>query len=448
MNQRGQKLASILLVTTLFLTACGANTGSPAATETNGGDGASAVEKKQVALKIWGGVPEESGPKDVVTAWNNANPDIQVEYVRYVNDDSGNTKLDTALVSQSDPPDLFFSYGETYLNRRIHAGMTIELDDLIDKSGLKVDEVIGNANIVKTDGKTHYLPAMKQISAILMNKTVLDAAGEKVPDSWTWDEYTALALKLTKSGMAGSFIQNPGETIQRFTLITSKPKDFSYKEDGTSNFDSAALRKGLELQKELYDKGAMVKWAETITNKLAPQSELFTGKAAMVFGGTHLIRYVKDLTGFPRDFQVVFAPTPQYQKGTNVNVAGFNDFMSINKNSKHKEKAMKFMTWYLTEGNNLMIPGGRIPSNKKADMDKVVEQVVGDAAAQMDIDSLKKVLKADYVYPAQTISTAFPALTTILNEESEKYFMNVQDLDKTMSALKTRADDAIESVKK
>lgn len=33
--------------------------------------------------------PLESGPQEAVDAWNKANPNIKLEYVRYVNDDVG-----------------------------------------------------------------------------------------------------------------------------------------------------------------------------------------------------------------------------------------------------------------------------------------------------------------------------------------------------------------------
>ncbi|MNI07527.1 Bacterial extracellular solute-binding protein [compost metagenome] len=409
---------------------------------------AAGTAKPPVKLTIWGGVPEESGPKDVVANWNKANADIQVEYIRYVNDDSGNTKLDTALISQTDAPDIFISYGETYYNRRMNAGMAAPLDDLIAKSGFKVDEIIGNNNIIKSNNSIFYLPAMKQLSMVMINDTALKATGEKLPDQWTWDDYIKLASKLTKGETKGSFIQAPGEILPRITLTLAKPKDSYYNDNGLSNFDNPSLQKGLELQKQLYEKGDMVSWAETVSNKLATYSELFTNKANMILGGTHLIRYVKDTKSFPRDFKVAFAPNPQLESGGKVNIAGFNDLMSINSKSTHKEEAMKFMSWYLSEGNTAMIAGGRIPTNKKADTDKVVELLVGDAAALMDVESLKKILKTDYVFPAQVESAAYAELTKILTEESEKYFMNAQPIDKTMQAIKTRADQAIKAVKK
>jgi len=398
-----------------------------------------------VKLKLWGAVPEENGPAAVVEKWNKANPDIQVEYVRYINDDSGNTKLDTALMTQSDAPDIFFSYGENNLFRRQNANMTTPLDDLIKSENFDVDGIIGEENLLKHNGQIHYLPAYKNIDFVVLNKKALDEAGEKVPTDWTWDDFAELAAKLNKGERKGAFV-TPGADllIGKFTLVSSQPRDSFYTADGLSNLNHPAMKKGLEIQKSLYDQGLMIGWGEALATKLDPANELLTGKAAMVYGGAWMMRSLKDTAKWPRDFAVAFAPAPQYEKGTNVNNGGMNDFMSINKNSKYKEQAFKFIKWYLTEGNLDMIPGGRIPTNKKADFDQVTQMIVGDSKEVIDAESLANVLKADYTFAVREKATAFPQITNITKEEAEKYFMGQQTVDQALAAMKKRADQAIQ----
>ncbi|MFE5318840.1 ABC transporter substrate-binding protein [Paenibacillus sp. NPDC056579] len=436
---------ALALASTMVVSGCGSSKdNNSAANANNNGSGA-----KVVKLKVWGGVPEENGPKTVIDNWNKSHPDIQVEYVRYVNDDTGNTKLDTALMTQSDAPDLFFSYGENNLFRRENAGMTAPLDELIKKANFNVDEVIGNDNVMKYKDQIHYLPGYKNIDFVVLNKKALEAAGEKVPADWTWDEFAALAEKLNKGAMKGAFV-TPGADllIGKFTLVGSKPNDSLYTDDGKTNFNNPAMQKGLDIQKSLYDKGIMVPWAEAIANKLDPANELLTGKAAMVYGGAWMMRSLKDTTKYPRDFAVAFAPAPQLEKGKNVNNGGMNDFMSVNANSANKEAAFQFMSWYLTEGSMDMVAGGRIPTSKKADFDKVTKLIVGDSGSILDEQSLSQVLKANYTFATRVKSEAFSQITNVMKEEAEKYFMNVQPIDKTLEAMKKRGDQAIQSVKK
>ena len=208
------------------------------------------------------------------------------------------------------------------------------------------------------------------------------------------------------------------------------------------------MKKGLEIQKSLYDNGLMVGWGEGLANKLDPANELLTDKASMVYGGPWMMRSLTDKTKWPHDFSVAFAPAPQYEKGTNVNNGGMNDFMSINKNSANKEAAFKFISWYLTEGNIDMVPGGRIPTNKKADIAQVIQLIVGDNQDIIDQGSLANVLKANYTFAVRENAVAFPQITTITKEEAEKYFMNQQPIEKTLESMQTRADQAIEAEKK
>lgn len=441
---------TMAIVLTMLLTACGgAKKEEPAAT--NGvitspttTAAATAAPGKPVSLRLWGGIPEESGPKALVDKWNAANKDIQVEYVRFVNDASGNLKLDTALLSNTDAPDLYVNYSDTNLSRRIDAGMAEPMDDLIVKSGFDVDGVIGKDNITKYNEKMYYLPGSKSMNLMFINKSMLDAVGEKVPTDWTWEEYEALALKLTKQGQYGAYFNPAWEPLANETMISAKPIDPWFAADGTSNFNSEATKKGLEMQKRLLVGKALVPYAEGVANKIQPQDELLKGKAALVYTGTYLIRYVKDDVAYPnRDFKVAFAPLPQMEKGTNANNGGLADKIAINSKSENKEASMKFLAWYLEEGSLELVAGGRIPSSAKIDITKVAELMIGDKEKYIDKESFVNVLKASYTFKSNLNITALAEQRKILTEESEKFFMDVQSIDETIASLKKKNDEAI-----
>jgi len=460
MNRKPLSIVAALLLISLLLTACGGGTKSgnndqgsgstpPPSTQAPASSPAAAKPAEPVKLRFWGGVPEEAGPTTVVDKWNAANPDIQVEYVRFVNDESGNTKLDTALLSSNDMPDLYMTFSDANLNRRITAGMAEPLDGLISSVGFDLEGVIGADNIRKIDGKTYYLSGSKSYQMIMINKAALDAAGEPVPTSWTWDDFAKLAKKLNKPGQYGAYF-NPGwEPIAYDMSMTLKPVDVYYGDDGLSTFQSLpSFKKGLELQKALIDEKVTYPFAEAAMNKLQPQDELLNGKAAMVFTGTYLIRYIKDEQAYPnRNFQVAFAPIPQYEAGTDVNSGGLGDHFLINPKSANKEAAMKFLSWYLTEGNMDMVAGGRMPSNKKANMDEVASLLIGESEKYIDKQSLIQVMAANTTFKKFTKTPGQSEIQKAFKEEAEKYFMNAQSIDQTLENLKKRADKAIEGAK-
>ncbi|OAS23569.1 ABC transporter substrate-binding protein [Paenibacillus oryzisoli] len=445
---------SVAMLSSLALSACGktetssGGTSTPAAAASSA-TAASTAPAKTVKLKFWGGVPEESGPKAVVDKWNAAHKDIQVEYVRFVNDEPGNTKLETALLSTNDAPDIFVSYSDANLDRRITSGMVEPLDDLIKKVNFDLDGVIGANNLIKKDNKIYYLPGAKSLQVMFFNKAMLDAAGEKIPTDWTWDDFVALGKKLTKPGQVGAYLNPTWEPIAYDVLMSAQPTNAYFAADGSSNLNNPALKKGLEVQKQLLDAKALVPYAEGIANKLQPQDELLKGRTAMVYSGTYLFRYIKDDKAYPdRKFTVAFAPVPQMEKGKNVNGGGFGDFLSINAKSANKEAAMKFLDWYLKEGNLEMVAGGRIPSNVKSDINKVADIIIADKGQYFDKESFMSVLKANYTYKVTTKTTAIAEQRKALMEEAEKYFMNVQPLDKTVETIKKKADDAIKAATK
>jgi multiple sugar transport system substrate-binding protein len=442
--------AACLLSVSMLVSACGKNGSEPNSQTTPSASPTDSQKTGQpVKLKFWGGVPEESGPKAVVDKWNAANKDIQVEYVRFVNDDPGNTKLDTALLSTNDAPDLFVNYNDAFMDRRINAGMVEPLDDLIKKSGFDVDGVIGSKNLAKNKDKLYYLPGAKSMNVMLFNKSSLDAIKEPVPVDWTWDDYAALSKKLTKQGQFGTFLAPSWEPLGFQTLTTAKPVDAYYAADGTSNLNDPAFKKGLEIQKQLLDAKALRPYAEGVANKILPEEELLKEKVAMAFSGTYLIRYIKDDKAFPnRKFQVAFAPVPQMEKGKNINSGGYADKFSINSHSANKEAAMKFLSWYLMEGNMEMVPGGRIPSNQKADIEKVAALLIGDKGQYFDKESFMNVIKANYTFAMNSTTVGSAAIRKALFEETEKYLLGAQPLDKTVEVMKQRADEAIKAASK
>ena len=139
--------------------------------------------------------------------------------------------------------------------------------------------------------------------------------------------------------------------------------------------------------------------------------------------GTASLRNIKNTEDYPHDFITAFAPPPklfedsQYLGGG----TGYLDFTTINSRSQHKDAAWKFMKWYVTEGNEPLISGGRIPAWKKADQDKVAELVLGENPEQLfDVESFKRVVFADVEYVKDTKFDSLAEIQKIVEEEGER----------------------------
>ncbi|MEK5444649.1 extracellular solute-binding protein [Fredinandcohnia sp. FSL W7-1320] len=439
-------LIAFMLLVSSFVVGC-------ASSSSNGGNEKS--DNDVVHLKFWGAVPAESGPQEAVDNWNAANPDIQVEYVRYVNDKAGNTKLETSLLAGGEV-DVFVNYRIDKLDKRIKAGMAEPLDQFIEKDSFNIEENFGENSIVKIDGKTHYIPAIILNDFVTINKGFLDEANLEVPTDWTWDEYVEYATTLSQgegpNKRWGSFVGNLEPKIYEWmdkAVKTELGSNAFFKEDGTSNVDHPVFKKYLDtmvnMERELK---VQPPFSEAKATKMQGTDLFLTGKAAMNWSGTAAIRSIKNLEDYPHDFVTAFAPPPKMTEDSKYlgGGTGYLDFVAINSRSKNKEAAWKFVKWYVTEGNEPLISGGRVPAWKKADPNKVAELVLGENPEKLfDVDSFKRVvLNQDIDIVVDTKFDNLAEIQKIVEEQGEKVLIGEQTSDEAITEMKKAIDSALE----
>lgn len=431
------------------LTLCAAATGCSTGTATNPGSAAgsgtapaaSGKTNEKITLTMWGGVPAESGPQAVVDAWNAKNPNVQVKYERFVNDDAGNMKLDTALATQQDV-DLFVNYSQTQLQRRIDAGFTLDLSAYKDYD---IETKIEGAKEWKVKDKYYGMPTSKSQFFVWFNKDLLDQAGLKVPETWTWEEMKTYAEKL-KSDKRYGLVQHLEPFPDPLDSVSTK---FGYtKADGSSNMDHALYGKWLELMKAMMDDGrATVPYAEQVTSKMPVDTVFLKGEAAMLNAGTWIFRSSNNMKDNPRTFKIAFAPVPRLaeQAGDFITRGGTGDTISINASSKNKEAAWEFLKWYADGGMLPMVPGGRFPASNVVNKDETLKLLLGDNAATYDQESLKKVLFNNT--PKYTRSLPKQVLD-LRQEEYESFFTGKKDVKATLESIVRRHNEYLKQAKK
>lgn len=409
--------------------------GSPAAAATN-------APKKTVKLKMWGGVPPESGPQAVVDNWNKQNPDIQVTYERFVNDDAGNLKLDTALMTGQDA-DLFVTYTYSLLQKRKESGVALDLSTFKDYS---IDEKMGpDAKLWLIDNKYYGMPTKKNLSFVWLNKNALDEVGLPIPPvDWTWDDLKTYAAKLKKDKRWG-LLQHDANMMGQVDAATAA---VGYvKPDGTSNLNNPLAARGYEIVQEMMSKDKSTPpYGEQITSKMPTDTMFLKGEAAMLSAGEFIFRNANNLKDNPRDFKIAFATLPRLSKNENEfkYPAGLGDVISINAKSPNKEAAWKFLKWYADGGMMPMAAGGRIPSSKDVNADEAVKLLLNGVENTYDQDSLKKVLFGKF---PTYVTTLEKQVVDLRKEEFEKYFLNKQDLKTTMDNMAKRHNDFLKQNK-
>ncbi|TCN01278.1 multiple sugar transport system substrate-binding protein [Paenibacillus sp. BK033] len=433
-----------VLITTLAATilgACGSNGGNNGNTGASPGTASESPAGKpgeKVKLTLWGAVPAEAGPQAVIDNWNKENPGIQVEYIRYVNDDPGNLKLDTALMTGQDA-DLYINYTLTRLQKRVDAGVAL---DLSGKTDYNIDDQMGqDAAQWKIGDKYYGIPTKKNMLFIWLNKDMLDAAGLPIPSvDWTWDDLRDYANKLKKDKVYGLLQHDAAFTATIDGTIAGLGVT---KPDGTSNFDNDLWKKQLQTVHDMMfvDKSTP-EYGEQVTSKMPVDTMFLKGEAAMLSAGEFIFRNANDLTNFPHDFKIAFATIPKVtadQKDYKY-PGGLGDVLSVNAKSKHQDAAWKFAKWYADGGMLPMASGGRIPASKSVDNKQAMDLLLKGVEDKYDTESMNKVVFGQF--PSFQLSVPQQALDA-RKEEYEKYFLNEQDLDTTLKNMAKRHQEYI-----
>lgn len=438
------KMKSISLVMAGIL-AASALAGCGNQSQASEGKGSETAETKK--LVVWGGVPGEDGPDKIVEDWNKQHPEVQAEYVRFVNDDTGNTKLDTALQS-GEQIDIFFTYSPDLMVKRASSGMLEDLENLGAKEFVDENILGGEESFLRVNNKIYGIPTVTEPTGIMINKDMLDAKGITIPENWTISDYEEVARQLTGEvdgkKVYGCNVYWGGGPLSIARSILGG--DEFYKSDTETNFDAKEYQINTKF-KAMMDEGIAMPYEEIFSRKLDVYSHpaFLSGEIAMMPFSAWMLRYVNDKENFPHDFVTTFAPFPSTDDGTpNPYQSENNNTICMNSQSKNKEEAWEFIKFWITEGSRDI---AKMPAWSGAAEDEIVAKILGDDPEErFDVEAYKKVmLRDDFKYIVPTKTTALSEITQIYKEESQNYFLGVTSEEDYYKNLKERADKALQS---
>ncbi len=138
------------------------------------------------------------GDEQLVNSFNASHPNIVVQA------SSGGTstgdllpKVTTALAAGT-APDVAYIYG-SYAANIAQSGKTVNLANIIHSPGYNWNDFYpASQQIVAPGGKVIGFPALIDNLSVIYNKKLFAAAGVPAPSpNWTWDQFRAVAKKLT-----------------------------------------------------------------------------------------------------------------------------------------------------------------------------------------------------------------------------------------------------------
>jgi multiple sugar transport system substrate-binding protein len=406
------------------LTACGQGTSTSSAT----------------TLNVWGGVPPESGPGALVEAFEAAHPEYTVVYTRFINDDRGNLKLDTALQGGVDI-DVYFTYSMESMALRAGSGLALDVTDRV-QAAPELEPFLDTEapKAYWQDGRVSALATTREPNMVVANLDRLEAAGLELPTEWTVEEFVETARILTTDGAHGCYSM---PDVPRIGL----GPNFWFTPDGDSNFSDPLFVEHFTRSRDLISEGVLFPWTEVLARQLEAyqQNGFVSEEFALWVTAPFSLRYLYDATNYPHEFRAAAAPIPTSDAGS-WNTGIFGNFVMINPNSTKHDLAWEFVRFWITEGSQFMAPGGKIPTLQNVDTDQMLASLLGpDAEDWFDVESFRRVLFDDEPELfVDTNLTAFPEITLANEQQRDVCWIGERSPEDAIASIDAQATAAIE----
>ncbi|QOR70065.1 extracellular solute-binding protein [Ruania alkalisoli] len=394
-------------------------------------------------LVVWGGLPPEMGPQALVDAFTAKYPDIEVEYVRFVNNAEGILKLDTALQGGV-PIDVFFSYGTVDVVRRAQAGLALDLTDLAREDDLAQVFVQDEPISTLIDGKLYSIPTTHWPQFVVLNQDAMESAGIEIPFDWTVEDYHRVAREFKSAGFDVGAYHPPR------MASTSLGGDYIYKNGGQeSNLDDPLFKQELELILAMEDDGSIFTQERITAEQLGGyvQNYFVDGTFPMYIDGTTALRFLKNLDEYPHDFRTTFRPYPAPTAGAdyfNPGVRG--DDVQISSKSQYPSAAWTFVKFWIDEGANHMSPAGKVsPYQFDNPTDEMMDALFGPERDRLfNVDDFHETFFVpEPPLSVRSITTAYTEIASLKSQIEDEIRLRTKSVDDGIAEMKQEADAAI-----
>lgn len=314
-----------------------------------GGNTETAASKDTITINLW---HKDTGVKGdlyqkYVDKFEEDHPGVNV-VITTARSDAYKEKLPISF-SGSEQPDVFFTWGGSWLKNFIDAGHVLDLTESIDTTPF-ITTALGNSIF---DGKLYGVPLGIDIGFVYYNKAIFEEYGLEVPE--TFEELDHICSVLKENGIIPFVLANqtrwPGSFITMY--LTDRyggyePFDNAY--NGTGSWQDPAFIKAHETVQYMVES----EWFNPGFNGLAYDAGpgrqlLYTGKCAMMVLSNTFVNLMR--TEYPsfEDVMGIF-PFPTVEGGTGdpsdiVGIAA--PVWSVNSHTKYPELCIELIE-YLT----------------------------------------------------------------------------------------------------
>lgn len=289
--------------------------------------------------------PTVKAVEAIVKAWNDANPDTQVN-LQKVDPNSVHDKLVTQFAGGT-APDIIHNEAAD-LAGFSRQGFLADLGPLLPAE-LKSSIPQPSWDACTFDGKITGVPTIAQLYVVFANTKMLGEAGIQVPgagQNWTWQQFTENVRKLTSGDRAGFAWGMKSPTAGLLSTGLNFDAKYFYGNEAKPELriGEPELQIPRMVHKMLQDKTMAANSVSLSGSDVLPG--FFGGKYATFMGGNYQATQVAQKA--PQGFEWTMLPPLQ---GTGVAQAANPQTLSVARQSKNQQKAVEFIAFFCQAEN-------------------------------------------------------------------------------------------------
>lgn len=388
--------------------------------------GAKPAAEKPVEVVFWH-AQTDSAQKTLhklVVQFNKTHPGIVVRDQLGSNGDSMVQKLQ-AVIGSGNYPDVAYVYGSDVPNVA-QSNKVVDITDDIKATGFAWNSLYEAGRRTATVGSEIVgFPAVIDNLAVVYNKKLLKAAGVAPPKAnWTWNDYRALAKKLTNPAKdiygTGYPISGSEDTVWRlWPMIWQQGGEVLDKANKKVLFAGPQGVKAVQLLADMALKDKSL-YADQTPDTQKMYGLFNAGKIAMIVTGPWQL---SDITDNRVTYGVQVLPS---FNGSHETVAGPDVYMVFNHSDERRKAAVAFMSWLHEPAQDAQwdIGSGNLPLSPKT---AALPEFKAYSAKYPGVDLfVKNLLNARHIRPALPEYTQISAIigkavaTAILGRGSPK----------------------------
>ena len=338
-----KRAAAAALLTTVAIAMAGCSAGSGGASS----DAASCEPADgDVTLTFTSWIP---GIEDAVAAWNEQNPEIQVEVQTGPNGNSGTYQNFFNQLEAGNAPDLGQIEYDALPNFRVQDGLEnlAACEEIVTAEDEFLDWTWGQVTL-GTDDEVYGVPQDQGPMALFLRSDLFEQAGIAVPT--TWEEYREAAVAIREQG---GYITNFSQTdINQFAGFVWQAEGQWFQNDGdewTVDLTSDASATVADYWQDLIENDLVSTypaWTDEWNNAYN-SGEVWTWNSA-VWGANSISSGAPDTAG---NWSV--APSPQWEAGGASSGNWGGSSIAVFKGTDHLYEATKFALWLNTSDEAL-----------------------------------------------------------------------------------------------